>query len=88
MAKRSTEKQHIHDALASLIKAQQAMSARLDRHEKILDSQAREIVELQHKVTELRNSAIKADLRSGLSGKEVAEKYDLSAARVSQIKNS
>lgn len=85
---RQTEKRHIHDAISSLAKAHESMSLRVDRHELILDSQAREIAELQSKVVALRDCAIKADLNSGLSGRDAALKYDLSAGRISQIKNS
>jgi DNA-binding NarL/FixJ family response regulator len=88
MRVRNSEKRHIHDAIASLAKAQEVMSDRVTRHDRILESQAREISDLQRKVVDLRNCAIKADLNSGLSGKDVSLKYDLSPGRVSQIKNS
>mgnify|MGYP003419539061 FL=1 len=82
------EKKYISQAVAALAKAQAAMSDRLDRHEKIIDSQAQEIAELSQQVLSIRNAAIKTDLDAGLSGREVAQKYQLSPGRVSQIKNS
>lgn len=82
------EQKYISQALEALAKAQAAMSVRLNRHEKIIDSQAQEISELQQQVLNIRNAAIKTDLDAGLSGREVAQKYQLSPGRVSQIKNS
>jgi len=82
------EQKYISQAVAALAKAQAAMSDRLDRHEKIIDSQAQEIAELSQQVLSIRNAAIKTDLDAGLSGREVAQKYQLSPGRVSQIKNS
>lgn len=82
------EQKFISQAVAALAKAQAAMSDRLNRHEKIIDSQAQEIAELQQQVLSIRNAAIKTDLDAGLSGREVAQKYQLSPGRVSQIKNS
>lgn len=88
MGKRRTEKQHITDAIASLAKAQGIMSKQIDRHEKILGSQAVEINDLQNTVTELRKCAIKADLAAGTPGVEVARRYGVTPGRISQIKNS
>lgn len=82
------EQKFISQAVAALAKAQVAMSERLDRHEQIIDSQAQEIAELQQQVLNIRNAAIKTDLGAGLSGREVAHKYQLSPGRVSQIKNA
>jgi DNA-binding NarL/FixJ family response regulator len=82
------ETRHITAAVQSLAKAQAAMSERIDRHEKIIDSQAREITELQAQVLNIRNAAIKTDLEAGMSGQDVALKYDLSPGRISQIRNA
>lgn len=82
------EARHITAAVHSLAKAQAAMSERIDRHEKIIDSQAREITELQAKVLNIRNAAIKTDLGAGMPGQDVALKYDLSPGRISQIRNA
>lgn len=82
------EQHFIKQAVQALAKAQAAMAGRVDRHEKIIDSQAREITELQAQVLSIRNAAIKTDLDAGMSGKDVALKYDLSPGRVSQIRNA
>ncbi|MEJ7139539.1 hypothetical protein [Amphibiibacter pelophylacis] len=82
------ETKFITQAVAALAKAQAAMAERIDRHEKIIDSQVREITELQSQVLNIRNAAIKTDLEAGMSGREVALKYALSPGRVSQIRNS
>lgn len=82
------ETRYITQAVQALAKAQAAMGDRIDRHEKIIDSQAREITELQAQVLNIRNAAIRTDLDAGMPGREVALKYDLSPGRVSQIRNS
>lgn len=83
------ETKFITQAVAALAKAQAAMAERIDRHDKIIDSQAREITELQAQVLSIRNAAINTDLDAGDVGSgEVALKYDLSPGRVSQIRNS
>jgi len=85
---------YLSKAISSLIKANKELKSQLDRHEnqldrheKILKSHAQEIVTLQQQTIEYRNNAILSDLDAGLSGKEVAEKYNLSPGRISQIKN-
>lgn len=82
------ETKFITQAVAALAKAQAAMAERIDHHDKIIDSQAREITALQAQVLSIRNAAINTDLDAGMSGREVALKYDLSPGRVSQIRNS
>lgn len=77
---------HVLNAIASVTKATEALAARVDRHEKILDSHAQEIADLQQQVMEYRNKAILSDLNAGLTGREVAVKYELSPGRISQIK--
>ena len=52
---------------------------------KIIDSHSKDIAELQNKVIEMRDNAIVLELKY-LSGKEVAEKYNLFPGRISQIK--
>lgn len=81
------EQKYITQAVSALAKAQDIMAKRLDRHEKVIDSQAAEIAELQTQIVGIRNAAIKSDLEAGLSGREVSQKYQLSPGRVSQIKN-
>ena len=78
---------HVLDAIKSLARANQALDSRIARHDKILDSHAQEIAELQQQVMAYRNNAILSDLNAGLSGREAAEKYKLSPGRISQIRN-
>ena len=78
---------HVLDAIKSLARANQALDSRIARHDKILDSHAQEIAELQQQVMAYRNNAILSDLNAGLSGREAAEKYNLSPGRISQIRN-
>lgn len=78
---------HLLDAIHSLVLANQAIESKVNRHDQILESQAREIAELQRQVMVYRNNAILSDLNAGLSGREVADKYNLSSRRISQIRN-
>lgn len=78
---------HLLKAIDSLVKANQELESRVSRHDKILNSHAEEIAQLQQQVITYRNNAILSDLNAGLSGREVAEKYNLSPGRISQIKN-
>ncbi len=78
---------YVLNAINSLAKANQELDVKVNRHEKILDSHAQEIAELQQQVIIYRNNAILSDLNAGLSGREVADKYSLSPGRISQIKN-
>lgn len=55
------------------------------RQEKIISLHSKEITELQEKVQEIRDNAILAELRFS-PGKVVADKYNLSEGRISQIK--
>ena len=84
MSKKNS-KNFITDAIKSIAKAQIEMAEELEKHDKILESHSKEIAELQAKVTDMRNNAIVAELRY-TPGKEVAERYNLSPSRVSQIK--
>jgi DNA-binding NarL/FixJ family response regulator len=72
-------------ALQSIAAAQQELERVVSRHGKIIDSQAEQIVSLEKQVMELRNRAIQAEIASGKATKEVAERYELSPARISQI---
>lgn len=78
---------HLHNAVKSLAKAQKNLADCVTRHEKILASHAEQIAELQQMVINYRDNAILSDLNAGLSGREVAEKYNLSPGRISQIKH-
>lgn len=79
---------HIHSALTSLTKAQLEMNEKVERHEKILDSQGADIANLERKVMEYRNTAIKSEVKAGSSQRDVADSYNLSPARVNQIVNN
>lgn len=79
------QKNHILDALNSIAKAQQELSQRVDTHDKIIESQGRDIARLEKQVLELRNQAIQAEIAVGERTDTVAKKYGLSSARVSQI---
>lgn len=68
--------------LASTVAVQ---GRRIDNHQKIIDSQGQDIAMLEKQVVELRNSAIRAEVRAGERTDAVAERYNLSASRVSQI---
>ena len=78
-------KNHILDALQSIAKAQQELEQTVTRHEKIIESQGKDIAALDQKVMELRNSAIQAEIALGIPSRDVAIGYNISAARVSQI---
>jgi len=63
----------------------EAQSEDISNHDKILESQGQDIARLENEVMKLRNKAIKAEVRSGRPTKEVADEYNLSSARVSQL---
>lgn len=83
---------HLLAAIASLTKAQNDLEKDVAKHSKILKSQGQEIAELQQTVGKLqmglRNATIKAEVAAGTPGNVLAERYDLSPGRISQIKNS
>lgn len=78
-------KNHILDALSSIAKAHEALAKTVATHGKIIESQGQDIAVLEMKVMELRNSAIQAEVSNGVPTKDVADKYGVSSARVSQI---
>lgn len=59
--------------------------SRIDRLEKIVQAQARDIANLEGGVQKLRNESIKSAVARGVPSKVVAEAYGLSAGRVTQI---
>lgn len=81
----SKKKNHILNAIASIAKAHQQLEQTVSNHGKIIESQGQDIAALEQKVMELRNSAIQAEIASGAPTKNVAAKYCVSSARVSQI---
>jgi hypothetical protein len=64
---------------------QNATDARLERLETQQDNSAREIGRLQQSLDDLRDSAIRGEVASGQKTKDVAEKFNITPARVSQI---
>ena len=81
----SRKKNHILSAIESIAQAHQELERTVSNHGKIIESQGKDIAALEQKVMELRNSAIQAEVANGIPTKNVAEKYGVSAARVSQI---
>ena len=81
----SRKKNHILSAIESIAQAHQQLESTVSNHGKIIESQGKDIAALEQKVMELRNCAIKAEIANGVPTKNVAEKYDISSARVSQI---
>lgn len=79
----------LNDAMESIAQAQaefqKETNARFERNEKITESLSREIIELQKELRDMRNSAIRAQAKSGVLKKDIAIEFGLSAARISQI---
>lgn len=71
--------------IQTLKEKQAATDARLNRLEQQQDESARTIGALQQSLDDIRNSAIRGEIASGQRTKDVAEKFSLSPARVSQI---
>ncbi len=83
MSRKTTN--HILKALESIAQAHQDLEKTVSTHGKIIESQGRDIAILEQRVMELRNSAIQAEVASGVPSKQVAEKYGVTSSRVSQI---
>jgi len=64
---------------------QDTTEMRLAQLEKQRDEDAMCIRELQRSVDDIRDSAIRGEIASGQRSKDVAKKFSISAARVSQI---
>ncbi|WP_175751253.1 hypothetical protein [Burkholderia anthina] len=79
------KRNHIIDALQSIAAAQAELAETVGKHGKIIESQGKDIAALEKKVMELRNNAIQAEVTSGVPTKDVAMKYGVTPARVSQI---
>lgn len=71
--------------IEALKEKQIATDARLARLERQQDNSATEIGRLQQSLDEIRDSAIRGEIASGQKTKDVAEKFKISPARVSQI---
>ena len=85
MRKKKTVTDHILEANRSIMAAQEELRKEVEKQGKIIDSHSKEIAELQDKVIEMRDNAIVLELKH-LPGKVVAEKYNLTPGRISQIK--
>lgn len=81
----SRKTNHLANAVSSLIAAQDEMEQTVRGHSKILEAQGQDIARLERQVKDLRNCAISAEVRAGVPSKAVAEKYGISAGRVTQI---
>lgn len=81
----SRKSNHILNALDSIAKAQQELEGRVDRNEKIIESQGQDIARLEKQVMELRNRAIQAEITNGERSDAVAKKYGMTPSRVAQI---
>jgi hypothetical protein len=79
------KKNHILDAVKAIAAAQAEIEEVVNTHGKIIESQGKDIAVLEKKVMELRNNAIQAEVANGIPTKDVATKYGVTPARVSQI---
>jgi hypothetical protein len=52
----------------------------------LTNGEAQMLNDMANQITNLRNSMVQYELTHGVSGKDVARKYSLSEARISQIK--
>ena len=80
-----SKKNHILSALESIAQAHQELERIVSNHGKIIESQGKDIAALEKQVMALRNCAIQAEIANGVPTKDVATKYIISSARVSQI---
>ncbi len=71
--------------IAALQASQIATDARLSRLESQQAESSSRINQLQATVDELRDSAIRGEIASGQKTKDVADKFGITSARVSQI---
>jgi len=79
------KKNHILNALESIAEAQKELEARVDNHDKVIESQGQDIARLEKQVMNLRNQAIQAEVASGERSDSVAKKYGVTPSRVAQI---
>lgn len=75
----------IGDAISAHDRQLQQHDQRIETLEKIVQSQAEDVMGLQLKVRELRDQNIKLAVDNGMPSKRVAELHGISAARVAQI---
>ncbi|MEG3753579.1 hypothetical protein [Psychromonas arctica] len=79
------KKNHILNALESIAKAQEELETRVEKHDKIIESQGQDIAKLEKQVMSLRDQAIQAEVASGERSDSVAKKYGVTPSRVAQI---
>lgn len=77
--------QEMSQDIEKLKTKQNATDARLQRLETQQDNSAQEIGRLQQSLDDIRDSAIRGEIASGQKTKDVAEKFKITSARVSQI---
>jgi len=77
--------ENLAKAMTYLAKAQEELSNKVKRHEKILNVQGQQIALLEKQVMDFRNNAIRAEVAAGSAKKDVADRYGLSAGRITQI---
>lgn len=77
--------QEMSNDINDLKAGQNATNARLARLESQQDSAAEEIGRLKQSLDDIRDSAIRGEIASGQKTKDVAEKFKITPARVSQI---
>jgi hypothetical protein len=77
--------QEMSKDIEGLKEKQIATDARLTRLETQQDNSALEIGRLQESLDEIRDSAIRGEVASGQKTKDVAEKFNITPSRVSQI---
>lgn len=75
----------IGEAISAHEKQIQQHDKRLENLEKIVQSQAEDVMDLQLRVRELRDQNIKLAVDNGIPSKKVAELHGISPARVTQI---
>jgi len=78
------QEQMIKD-ITELKEKQIATDTRLNKLEKQQNDSAQTIGRLQQSLDDIRNSAIRGEIASGQKTLDVANKFNLSSARVSQI---
>ncbi|MEG3692633.1 hypothetical protein V5098_05830 [Vibrio coralliirubri] len=73
-------------ALEALSEDIESLQRNDERQDKILDSQAKEIAELQKTVMSMRNAAIASEAKNRVPYEDIQKRYGISKSRISQIK--
>ena len=72
-------------AMKLVVEEQEEIRKIVETQGKIIETQGFAIANLEKKVQELRDCAIKAEIANGVPTKQVASKYQITSSRVSQI---